>query len=290
MTSIPTVQSKKFEIMLLRQNELAKKLSKINNSYGLIFVETKYEKYWTLPNGTKHGKYQRLSADGRMKFEKIYNFGDQVGFDKKWFDGKLKSRHFMVGKIRMGEWSEWHKNGQLIIQGLYDKRGCRTGLWKEWYENGRLRSEQRYKNQKFNGHAKVWYQNGNLKECGNYIDDKKRGYWKVCYENGGLKENGSYGPCEKEGTWFYFRQRRHWRPLDQQSPSNEENTHRQNFLFKKEKWTDGTLVKELCWDKKGRKVSRHSYKKKKKCCGIPTVSSKKDGSAWAASVIKKTPS
>lgn len=61
--------------------------------------------------------------------------------------------------IRHGLFREYHKNGQIISEGMYEN-GEESGLWHDYYENGNLAAKGNYKGGVEVGEWKYWDLNG----------------------------------------------------------------------------------------------------------------------------------
>ena len=75
---------------------------------------------------------------------------------------QLEIRYHVKNGEREGLWTEWYKNGQKKLEGIY-KVGKREGLWASWYENGQKHSECTYKASSLVGCVDVWNEDGTVK-------------------------------------------------------------------------------------------------------------------------------
>lgn len=132
-----------------------------------------------------------------------------------------------------GRATEWHENGQLKYEGLYDK-GRRDGTWKEYDDKGNLKYEGFFDKARYAGDVThyypndkrkskgsyrmkgiwnkldqktgnwiEWYENGNEKWTGNFVEGKRKGICKKCYENGQLEREAIF---EKDIIVGYVRE------------------------------------------------------------------------------------
>ena len=74
-------------------------------------------------NGKKHGKEQKLYANGEIAVLRFYQNGKKSGIHKAWWN-----------------------NGQLKFVRQFDNYGNPTGIQQEWYSNGKLAKELHYMN------------------------------------------------------------------------------------------------------------------------------------------------
>lgn len=72
---------------------------------------------------------------------------------------------------------EYHANGQLRIEGQYDRQKERTGVWRAYYKEGSLQSQAEFLGGKRNGQTSVYYSNGAERYSGKYVLGKKTGIW-----------------------------------------------------------------------------------------------------------------
>jgi len=98
-------------------------------------------------------------------------------------EGKVRKTNH--GGIWFGPYKEYHKNGQLWIEGTYgDYSEERVGQWKYYYENGQISQETLLPD----GLYKKYYKNGQLKEEGKNISKWKKIFYKKYSETGEVIE------------------------------------------------------------------------------------------------------
>jgi hypothetical protein len=74
--------------------------------------------------------------DGRLTGVTGYRGGMEHGPQWEWFpDGRLQLTGRCDGGIAVGEWREWHENGQLAEHTVFDERGD-VRLRRRWDERG----------------------------------------------------------------------------------------------------------------------------------------------------------
>ena len=93
----------------------------------------------------KHKFIIMVHYDGKIKYGKLPN-GDKHGLYQRWYkNGKLQQqRHYVNGK-REGLYQEWYKSGKLFQQYNYIN-GKREGLYQSWYADGQLNEQWNYVN------------------------------------------------------------------------------------------------------------------------------------------------
>jgi len=87
--------------------------------------------------------------------------------------------------LKVGE-RHYYENGQIELEGRYDKKGKRQGRWKYWYPNGKLWSMCDYTSGLKDGESKVYFENGEVRYYGKYNNDEKIGTWRFYDESGQL--------------------------------------------------------------------------------------------------------
>jgi antitoxin component YwqK of YwqJK toxin-antitoxin module len=104
-----------------------------------------------LPNGTKHGEYNKYYVSGQLEIRCFWKDGKKEGEEMRWHEnGQLQSRCFWRDGKKEGEEMMWHENGQLWSKCFW-KDGKQEGeeIW--WRKNGQLRSKYFWKNGEFMG-------------------------------------------------------------------------------------------------------------------------------------------
>ena len=91
-----------------------------------------------------------------------------------------------------GAHQEYHPNGQLKIDGQYDKNSQRTGLWISYYENGEKWSESYYVEGVQDGHSLTFFPNGQVRFVGEYKAGERIGEWRFYDESGELVKTENF--------------------------------------------------------------------------------------------------
>jgi hypothetical protein len=118
---------------------------------------------------------------------------------------KTEQSHYPNGQIRWegsfegeklnGPNKQWHENGILSSERLYDKNGLEHGLSKQWNKDGKLLGE--YRMEHGTGVSKSWYENGQLWGETSFVRGQFCGIHRVWFEDG-----------ELAGTEFHIRNRK----------------------------------------------------------------------------------
>jgi antitoxin component YwqK of YwqJK toxin-antitoxin module len=99
----------------------------------------------------------------------VYLPNENKPFSGKFCKTELSSEENYKDGKRVGEYIEWHENGQKKSEGSY-KDGKRVGEYIEWHENGQKKSEGSYKDGKKIGVSVNWDPNGRSPPLSNVID------------------------------------------------------------------------------------------------------------------------
>ncbi|MBW1298985.1 toxin-antitoxin system YwqK family antitoxin [Aquimarina litoralis] len=89
--------------------------------------------------GVKHGKEEKLHANGKIALIRFHQNGKETGTHKAW-------------------WS----NGQLKFIKNFNNEGLPIGMQQEWHSNGKQAKELNYKEGKEFGSQKMWDYNGKI--------------------------------------------------------------------------------------------------------------------------------
>ncbi len=143
--------------------------------------------------------YEQSGDD--LTFSQNTDVLDTIYFHDDWtLCGASDYSFYRVAKVNrlkryfIGSFVDYHRNGGLLVKGVYDENGVKDGLFERFYENG------------------------NIYSSGNYIDNIQVGEWKFYNEDGSLSEtiefteedyyvlhsidpNGKPGVVSKSGTW-----------------------------------------------------------------------------------------
>jgi antitoxin component YwqK of YwqJK toxin-antitoxin module len=107
--------------------------------------------------------------------------GPQIEFTgaDDWWNAMPASFAVDGEEVRHGPSSEWYRNGQLKMRGLY-RYGLRQGEFVWWHDNGQRQT------------------------AGEYIDNRKQGQWNWWHANGALAVTGSFEDDRAVGQWSWF--------------------------------------------------------------------------------------
>jgi antitoxin component YwqK of YwqJK toxin-antitoxin module len=152
-------------------------------SSAIVFGQQAYTENW--PNGQK-------------QCEGFYNTAVNISEN----DSKEVRAQKLASAIRVGKWTYWHDNGQLLAEQFYNN-GVMTGTWKSWYKNGKPEFVIDFAT----GNATFWFQNGNKFEEGKMLPGMmKDGMWISYYESGQKNVEGAYKNGVKDGLWNFYDQ------------------------------------------------------------------------------------
>ena len=90
----------------------------------------------------------------------------------------------IINKKNLIEHKEYSKEGELLIEGYYNKDKKKTGVWHEYYPNLVLAIEFNYKNGQLHGSYKSYYETGSIWCTGNYVNGKKEGVFTIYNKEG----------------------------------------------------------------------------------------------------------
>jgi antitoxin component YwqK of YwqJK toxin-antitoxin module len=127
-------------------------------------------------NFAKEGRYQKLSAEGKLLEEANYHL-DVLEGERRYFypNGNVESL-------------ENYKNGKL------------HGKYRKFLENGNVRLEQDFEDGVMQGLSVRYYPNGAIEERVTMKNNEEDGPFQEFYENGKLKTEGTYAPFEGESA------------------------------------------------------------------------------------------
>jgi antitoxin component YwqK of YwqJK toxin-antitoxin module len=131
--------------------------------------------------GRRIGSETQWHAPGVKKIEAEYLFPREATIViKDWWAGTADLTPIAKEesqKIRHGRYSEWDRNGQMIVQGEY-RHDVPSGSFTWWYPSGQKSAR------------------------GSYLDGKEHGLWVRWYPNGIKQMQGEYRLGELSGNWM----------------------------------------------------------------------------------------
>jgi antitoxin component YwqK of YwqJK toxin-antitoxin module len=139
-------------------------------------------------NGEPTGEREEFYENGNKKYiVKILSDKNQLEYLWYYENGNLRKLEYKLTDKdeRIGEYKEWHDNGQLAKTGTYVSNYEREGKWLEFYKNGKKKLEAEFKNGDFLPHNS-WRENGEqtLKDgTGIYIYDYSSWHNEQEYKN-----------------------------------------------------------------------------------------------------------
>ena len=152
----------------MEQKKISCRILVEEDNYDIF--ELRKIKYYRLPNGSRHGKFQRFHHNGSIETEMMYIDNEIHGVAQTWYkNGQLKSVYNVIHDQLNGFSQGWYKNGKPQLSAFYRDDKV-SGLYQYWAENGQLVCESHYKEGLLNGIMKKWNDNGVLVEEINYVD------------------------------------------------------------------------------------------------------------------------
>jgi antitoxin component YwqK of YwqJK toxin-antitoxin module len=148
-------------------------------------------------------------------------------YEEKYGNGTVKIKGTKKGGKDIGDWTEYHSDGQIDEEKKYDEQGTllmkrkywngkieeeefyvngvREGVQKKYGRSGVLEKESMYKNGKREGLTIEYHRDTKIKEKEtNYVNDKEDGQTVKYSETGKVVEKGQYYEGEMEGKWQSF--------------------------------------------------------------------------------------
>ena len=148
--------------------------------------------------------YSELSIPTQSTYD--IDYSDTTLVDTLYYgqDWKLTNRdlasYYRVGSIKTrqmiftGPFTDYYKNGQVMMKGRYDQNGKKSGVFEHFYVSGSHYSKGTYKENEIMGLWEFYNQNGELSEVIQFEDDD---YYVVS----SWDENGKAGVVDGSGKW-----------------------------------------------------------------------------------------
>jgi antitoxin component YwqK of YwqJK toxin-antitoxin module len=161
----------------------------------------------TFLDGKEIGVFKFYSMNASLHPVAIKTFSEKPNKAKVQFftnKGVMESEGMMVGKLRVGNWLYFHKDGKTIMIEENYVDGLLSGEYKLYYKDTILTRLAHYVAGELHGSYKQYSDKGILTDDltykEGYIDGKA-----VFYEpNGKIKQRGKYKKDLKVGIWEYY--------------------------------------------------------------------------------------
>lgn len=166
----------------------------------------------TYYKGKPHGVRREYSPKGEVVESYLFYEGELLGIGIIDLDGKkqgpwkelykrnvLKAEGNYVDSRPIGNWKYYLPNGELEIEGTYDKQGRRVGEWFWYYENSKPLREANYDLGKLEGEFVEYDEDGNILSKGVYQDNEQEGMWIEAH--GDHVEEGKFFEGMRNGSW-----------------------------------------------------------------------------------------
>ena len=107
-----------------------------------------------------------------------------------------------IGGIKVGPWTYYHGNEQVMIEETYDDKGRKQGKSRYFHDNGQLAKEHFYIDGQEQGESRTWYDDGALNSH-NVYDKGKSVEMREFYPDGIMRLHQEFvaGRLSKE-TWY----------------------------------------------------------------------------------------
>lgn len=120
-----------------------------------------------------------------------YKYDSPNLIETKWPSGEVKETGYMLCDRKMGEWKEFHDNGNKKCAYHTDKNGDIEGRYTEYYSNGTVATEGEYRYGKKTGIWTEYFEDGRIKSQGYYYNGEKSGKW-IEHDSNGKKVKKKY--------------------------------------------------------------------------------------------------
>lgn len=162
----------------------------------------------------KDGVWKIYFETGELKRTEDYTERKSGNVWKEYFqNGKLKQTEEFISDSKMRTITEYYPTGEVkrIGRNVYSYSSDyprRIGEWKEFHKNGELEKNYQFKDGRKVGVWKKFHEDGSLAQIGEFKDGKPIDFWRDYYPSGQLKTIGMYSPniyrMEKSGIWKDF--------------------------------------------------------------------------------------
>ncbi|PHR72224.1 MAG: hypothetical protein COA67_05290 [Lutibacter sp.] len=197
--------------------------------FGSLFAQEKINQINA--KGERIGVWKKFYENKKIRYQGQFENGKEVGVFKyyspvssefpmvlKTFEvnsGQALVQHFtlkglpesegkMNGKLRVGKWVYYHKDGKGILIEENYINDVLNGEFKVFYEDGKLTKFAHFKNGKLHGNSKKYSPKSILIEDVNYVNGELHGDAAFYEDNGNLKQKGRYEEDLKVGPWEFF--------------------------------------------------------------------------------------
>ena len=175
----------------------------------------------------KKGTWKKFYNDGKLKEESRYKNdllnGYLKEYDKKgilvnatlYINGVPQSFAAELSSLDIRK--EYHPNGQVKKEGIFDVIGRENGLFKFFNKNGKIEKTEIYlhgvllarglidKEGRRQDYWEEYYEEGTIKSKGKYKDGKRIEEWEYYFVNKQLQQKGAYLKGEKPtGLWVWY--------------------------------------------------------------------------------------
>lgn len=154
-----------------------------NQPTGMLLLRTSNNILITFKDNIKHGPYEELFVNDKVKERGTYVNGKKEGPYKEYdYDGKIKQE---------GTYTNGKKDDTIINYTYSDERLIYKSVWDR-------------STVKANGKWESYNSEGGIELIGNYNQGQKEGLWTFYNKDGTLYAKGNYVNDKKEGTWEHY--------------------------------------------------------------------------------------
>lgn len=180
-------------------------------------------------SGERHGVWKKNYENGKLRYTGTFHNGKEVGEFKFYSENNSKyptivrrfqsdgnsevffftengvpeSTGFMQGKLRVGKWKYFAKDGKTLISEENYKDGELDGEVITYYPDGKPTEIFPYENGKIHGLMKRYSNEGVVLDEVTYKNGRRNGLAKYYNTNGQLLYSGMYENDLKVGSWVY---------------------------------------------------------------------------------------
>ncbi len=154
--------------------------------------------------GLKQGKWKKLYASGKIRYEGQFKDDRPIGLFQYFYEnGELQATNNHIGNGQVAN-HVYHKNGKIKAKGLY-REEKKDSLWQYFNEQEQLVIEETYILDTLNGPQRTYYENKQLGEETNYNRGVKQGPWVKFFDNGKPWVEASYEKGNLHGPFKMYR-------------------------------------------------------------------------------------
>lgn len=159
----------------------------------------------------KDSIWHYFDEQGGIRKVECFDMGRMHGeFITYYKDGNISDKRSFNNSLPVGEWTEFHPNGEKRAQGTYNTEGNADGPVFYWFDNGRPEIKGKFEDGKRQGGWKYYNKDGTLHmqvlyDQGEYVKStKENGVFKDLYEDEQIKNEVTWKNGKKEGRFVEY--------------------------------------------------------------------------------------